>query len=165
MSRKMYRNVEKRGAHTARNGASPPPTPAGGPVAKPEISTADRLGSRKGSSRGGWRELLTPWGDERDRSLSHRGAVSFKIRMVSPELPGRSVKGPNGVPGTSCTSKCRRTEDRRGWRRTPKCRVRFTVKSGKRTHSSQSRGQTDDQILPGCGFPYPKVPGAEDQRG
>ena len=30
------------------------------------------------SSPAGWRELLTPWGDERVRSLSHRGAVSFK---------------------------------------------------------------------------------------
>src|SRR5271165_5070229 len=53
MSRKMLRNVEKRGVHTARNGPSPPPTPAGGPVAKPELSTADRLGSREGSRRAG----------------------------------------------------------------------------------------------------------------
>ncbi len=29
------------------------------------------------SSPTGWRELLTPWGDERVRSLSHRGAVSY----------------------------------------------------------------------------------------
>ena len=29
------------------------------------------------SSPAGWRELLTPWGDERVRSLSHRGAVSY----------------------------------------------------------------------------------------
>lgn len=27
------------------------------------------------------RELLTPWGDERVRSLSHRGAVSFKTNF------------------------------------------------------------------------------------
>ncbi len=53
MSRKMLRNVEKRGVHTARNGPSPPPTPAGGPVAKPEMSTADRLGPSEGSSRAG----------------------------------------------------------------------------------------------------------------
>ena len=53
MTRKMLRNVEKRGVHTARNGPSPPPTPAGGPVAKPEMSTADRLRSREGSSRAG----------------------------------------------------------------------------------------------------------------
>ena len=53
MSRKMLRNVEKRAVHTARNGPSPPPTPAGGPVAKPEMSTADRLGSSEGSSRAG----------------------------------------------------------------------------------------------------------------
>ena len=39
MARKMLKNVEKRGVHTARNGPSPPPTPAGGPVAKPEISS------------------------------------------------------------------------------------------------------------------------------
>src|SRR5271157_2762011 len=37
----------KRRVHAARNGPSPPPTPAGGPVAQPEISTADRLGSRE----------------------------------------------------------------------------------------------------------------------
>ena len=37
---------EKRGVQAARNGPSPPPTPAGGPVAKAEMSTADRLGSR-----------------------------------------------------------------------------------------------------------------------
>src|SRR5208337_73298 len=48
MSRKMYRNVEKRGVHTARNGPSPAPC-----VAKPEMSTADRLGSRESSSRAG----------------------------------------------------------------------------------------------------------------
>ena len=84
MARKMYRNVEKRGAHTARKGLSPPPTPAGGPVAKAEMSTADHLGSRQGSGRaptGVGRELLTQWVDERVRSLSHRGAVSFKTHF------------------------------------------------------------------------------------
>src|SRR5208337_4373314 len=29
------------------------------------------------------RELLTPWGDERVRSLSHRGAVPFKSTLSS----------------------------------------------------------------------------------
>src|SRR5208337_3784804 len=53
MDRKMLRNVEKRGVHTASNGPSPPPTPAGGPVAKAEMSTADRLRSREGSSQAG----------------------------------------------------------------------------------------------------------------
>jgi len=43
MARKMLRNVEKRGAQAARNGPSLPPTPAGGPVAKAEISTVDYL--------------------------------------------------------------------------------------------------------------------------
>ena len=33
MARKILRNVEKRGVHTARNGPSPPPTPAGARVA------------------------------------------------------------------------------------------------------------------------------------
>ena len=49
---------EKRGVQAARNGPSLPPC-----VAKAEISTADRLGSREGSSRGPGegRELLTPW--------------------------------------------------------------------------------------------------------
>ena len=46
MGRKMLRNVEKRGVQAARNGPSLPPTPAGGPVAEAEMSTADRLGSR-----------------------------------------------------------------------------------------------------------------------
>ena len=39
MARKMLRNVEKRGVQAARNGLSLPPTPAGGPVAKAEMST------------------------------------------------------------------------------------------------------------------------------
>src|SRR5271157_2543874 len=56
-----------------RGNRSPQPS-----VAKPGISTADRLGSRQGSSRAGWRELLRAWVDERVRSLSHREAVSFK---------------------------------------------------------------------------------------
>src|SRR5271166_2820380 len=64
----------------ARNGPSPPPTSAGGPVAEAEISTAGRLGTKGGvepgrASAGEGRELLTPWVDERVRSLSHRGAV------------------------------------------------------------------------------------------
>ena len=37
-----------------KNGPSPPPTSAGGPVAKPEISTADRLRSRRGRAGPGW---------------------------------------------------------------------------------------------------------------
>src|SRR5271157_1346932 len=37
------------------------------------------------------RELLTPWVDERVRSLSHRGAVSFKTNF-SPALDGRAVE-------------------------------------------------------------------------
>ena len=36
---------------------------------------ADGLGSREASSRAGWRESLRPWGDERDRSLPHPGAI------------------------------------------------------------------------------------------
>ncbi len=39
MARKMLRNVEKRGVQAARNGLSLPPTPAGDPVAKAEMST------------------------------------------------------------------------------------------------------------------------------
>ena len=42
---------EKRGVQAARNGPSLPPTPAGGPVAKPELGTADRLGSRERGGR------------------------------------------------------------------------------------------------------------------
>jgi hypothetical protein len=48
--REMYRN---RGVQAARNGPSMPPTPAGGPVAKAEMSTADRLGSVQGKGRAG----------------------------------------------------------------------------------------------------------------
>src|SRR5271157_1307225 len=75
----------ERGVPAARNGPSLPPC-----MAKAEMSTADRLGSRQRSSRAGWRELLTPWVDERGRSLSHRGAVSFKTNF-SPVLDGRAV--------------------------------------------------------------------------
>ena len=73
----------KHGVQTVRNGPSLSPC-----VAKAEMSTVDRLGSREGSSRapaGEGRELLTPWGDERVRSLSHCGAVSFKTNF-SPVL-------------------------------------------------------------------------------
>ncbi len=80
---------EKRGVQAARNGPSLPPC-----VAKAEISTADRLGSREGSSRAGWRELLTPWGDERVRSLSHCGAVSIK---------GLSLNSRGGERGHHCS--------------------------------------------------------------
>ncbi len=38
---------EKRGVQAARNGPSAPPTPAGGPVARSEMSTANRLASRE----------------------------------------------------------------------------------------------------------------------
>ena len=48
MARKMLRNVEKRGVQAARSGPSPPSC-----VAKAEMNTADRLGSREGSSRAG----------------------------------------------------------------------------------------------------------------
>ena len=85
MARKMLRNVEKRGVHAARNGPSPPPTPAGGPVAQAEMSTAERLvprGVEPGRAPAGeGRELLTPWRDERVCSLSHCGAVSFKTNF------------------------------------------------------------------------------------
>src|SRR5208337_127236 len=50
---KCLEKSEKRAVQAARNGPSPPPTPAGGPVAKAEMSTADRLRSREGSSRAG----------------------------------------------------------------------------------------------------------------
>ena len=39
------------------------------------------------SSPAGWRELLTPWVDERVRSLSHRGAVTFKWSSGSHQCP------------------------------------------------------------------------------
>jgi len=62
--------ARKRGVQAARYGPSPPPTPAGGPVAKAEMSTADRLWfqGRVEPGRapaGEGRELLTQWGDER----------------------------------------------------------------------------------------------------
>ena len=68
----------KRGVHTARNGPSPPPC-----MAKPEMSTADRLASGEGTSRAGWLELLKALGDKRDRSLSHHRAVWFKKRSYA----------------------------------------------------------------------------------
>ena len=84
---------EKRGVQAARNGPSLPPC-----VAKAEMSTADRLGSRERSSRAGWRELLTPWGDERARSLSHRGAVSFKWSSGSHQCPRGDGERGRGHP-------------------------------------------------------------------
>ncbi len=80
MARKMLRNVEKRGVHAARNGPSLPPTPAGGPVAKAVIKHGGSPWFKGGvepgrAPAGEGRELLTPWVDERVRSLSHRVAV------------------------------------------------------------------------------------------
>ena len=73
----MLRNVVKRGVQAARNGPSPPPTPAGGPGGPGGNSHGGspwfQTGVEPGPRRGG-RELLRPWGDERVRSLSHRGA-------------------------------------------------------------------------------------------
>ena len=79
----MLRNAEFTRPETVR--ARRPPL-AGGPVAKAEMSTADRLGSKGGvepgrAPAGEGRELLTPWVDERVRSLSHHGAVSFKTHF------------------------------------------------------------------------------------
>src|SRR5208337_82520 len=87
MSHKMSRNVEKRGVYTARNDPSPPPC-----VVKPEMSTADRLGSRRSRARPGLRrggrELLRAWGDERDRSWGHSGAFpGTSLRPVQPTCP------------------------------------------------------------------------------
>ena len=66
-------------------------------MAKPEMSTADRLGSREGSSRAGpqgsGRELLRPWGDERVRSLSDRGAVSFKANFAACQPQAQRTPG------------------------------------------------------------------------
>ena len=65
-------------------------------MAKPEISTADRLRSREGSSRapaGEGRELLRPSGDERVRSLSDRGAVSFKANFAACQPQAQRTPG------------------------------------------------------------------------
>ncbi len=69
----MRRDSQKR--------SRPPPTPGWGPVARPENGSAHRHGSRNGSSRAGWRELLRTSVDERVRCLSHRGAVEFKTNF------------------------------------------------------------------------------------
>ena len=79
MARKMLRNVEIRGVHAARNGPSPPPTPAGGPGGQAGAEHGGPPWFKEESSPAGWRELLRAWGDERDGSLSHREAVSFKV--------------------------------------------------------------------------------------
>ena len=67
-------------------------------MAKPEISTADRLRSREGSSRAGppqgWgRELLRPSGDERVRSLSDCGAVSFETNFAACQPQAQRTPG------------------------------------------------------------------------
>ena len=99
----MLRNVEKRGVHAARNGPSPPPSPAGGPVAKAEMSTADRLGSREGSSRAG-----PPAGEGRKpvagrvRRACDDAPLSVPVRLCdAPYLlaPG-NVVCPQRSPGT-----------------------------------------------------------------
>ena len=97
MSRKMLRNVEKRGVPTARNGPSPPPTPAGGPVAKPEMSTADRLGSSEGSSRAPAGEGREPIGCV-ERAMTHRSASRCGFAIWDP-FP---VQAPDKAPET-CT--------------------------------------------------------------
>ena len=80
----MLRNVEKRGVHTARNGPSPPPTlPARGQAGDEHGGPPwFKGGVEPGRAPAGeGRELLRPWVDERVRSLSHRGAVSFKTHF------------------------------------------------------------------------------------
>ena len=78
----------KRGVQAARNGPSLPPTPAGGPVAKAEMSTADRLGSREGASRGGWRE---PVGCRRacDDAPAQRPGASLRCTPLAGRTCGR----------------------------------------------------------------------------
>src|SRR5208337_4410617 len=69
----------KRGVHAARNGPSPPPTPAGGPVAQPEISTADRLGSRE---RAGGGRTLCGTNMSFYKILSHQYWTGVRFRLV-----------------------------------------------------------------------------------
>src|SRR5208337_2433506 len=70
-----------------RNGPSPSPTPAGGPVAKPEINTADRLRSRE---RAGGElaclfqqpDLEKHWEPMRNRALP--SVMAFLARATHP---------------------------------------------------------------------------------
>src|SRR5208282_695280 len=69
----------KRAVQAARNGPSPPPTPAGGPVAQPEISTADRLGSRE---RAGGGRTLCGTNISFYKILSHQYWTGVRFRLV-----------------------------------------------------------------------------------
>ncbi len=93
MSRKMLRNVEKRGVHAPRNGPSLPPC-----VAKAEMSTAGRLEVEKGGVRAASNARhpltsnLTPHAPRRSPLAAGRelGLISWSIPpsfVVSPNVP------------------------------------------------------------------------------
>jgi hypothetical protein len=100
----------KRGVQTDRNGPSPPSC-----VAKAEMSTADRLGSREGSSRAGWRE---PVGVCVEPAMTHRSA-SRCVFATHPTCwrPG-NVVCPQRSPGT-CSPAPRPLPSAENWLRFP----------------------------------------------
>ena len=87
---------EKRGVQAARNGPSPPPTPAGGPVAKAEMSTADRLRSRdlRGARAVGRCVIADSTHPTRCRMAISSNACAL------PDFPAFAQSVRYGVPGT-----------------------------------------------------------------
>src|SRR5271157_1289 len=84
--RNWSRKVRETRSSSSQKRSEPAAHPCRGPGGQAGVSTADRLDSR-GGVEPGWapagegRELLTPRIDERVRSLSHYGAVSFKTHF------------------------------------------------------------------------------------
>ena len=99
MSRKMLRNVEKRRVQAARNGPSLPPTPAGGPVAMAEMSTADRLGSVQGKGRAGPGPRRGGAEAGRVRQACDDAPLSISVRLC--DAPYLLAPGKRGWPLTS----------------------------------------------------------------
>ncbi len=97
----------KRGVQTDRSGPSPPSC-----VAKAEMSTADRLGSREGSSRAGWRE---PVGCV-ELAMTHRSASTcwHPGNVVCPQRspPGRPGWSPTQAPHKSVLAQLTHTAPR-----------------------------------------------------
>ncbi len=84
----------KRGVHAARNGPSPPPTPAGGPVPQREISTADRLGSRE-RVRG---RTLCGTNISFYKILSHQYWTGVRFRLVEVSEVSAAINARAGLP-------------------------------------------------------------------
>jgi len=106
MDRKMYRNVWEARSSRSQKRSEPAAHPCRGPGGQAGDwhggSPWFKGGVEPGRAPAGvGRDLLRPRGDERDRSLSHRGAVSFKSTLSSflaTTATGRSSFAPRPEP-------------------------------------------------------------------